>query len=145
MTGSAGRFSPPRAVVNDQGRQRGQSMVEFALTLPLLLLMLMGMLDLGRGLYAYSVVANAAREGARAGIVASTSDSAIRTAVRQLTVGLEAIPDNKIAITPAGSRTTGGTVKVTVTYNFRAATPLIDTFFPGGVLPLVSSATMRVE
>ncbi len=45
----------------------GQSMVEFALTLPLLIMMLLALADFGFLLYAHVQVANAAREGARAG------------------------------------------------------------------------------
>ncbi len=46
---------------------RGQSLVEFALTLPLLMLILIGTLDLGRITASYVILANAAREGARYG------------------------------------------------------------------------------
>ena len=44
----------------------GQSLVELALTLPILVLLLMGLIELGLILYAHVQVANAAREGARA-------------------------------------------------------------------------------
>src|SRR5688500_18464229 len=43
----------------------GQALVEAALTLPLLLLFLLGAADLGRAFTAYAAIANAAREGAR--------------------------------------------------------------------------------
>lgn len=49
----------------DQPRSRGQSLVEFALILPVLLLLLFGILDLGRGVYAYNTISNAAHQGAR--------------------------------------------------------------------------------
>lgn len=44
---------------------RGQSMVEFALILPLLVLVLVGIFDIGRAFFAYIAITNAAREGAR--------------------------------------------------------------------------------
>ncbi len=44
---------------------RGQSLVEFALVLPVFLLMVFGIIDLGRVIWAYDNLANAAREGAR--------------------------------------------------------------------------------
>ena len=50
-------------------KQSGQNLLEFALTLPLLLLLIMGIFDLGRGIYYYSAIHNAAREGARYGAV----------------------------------------------------------------------------
>ena len=43
----------------------GQSLVEFALILPVLILMLIGTFDLGRVVWANDTVSNAAREAAR--------------------------------------------------------------------------------
>ena len=46
--------------------ERGQSLVELALVLPLLILLLAGVADLGRAFFSYIQITNAAREGARA-------------------------------------------------------------------------------
>lgn len=46
-------------------RGRGQALVEFALALPIFLILLMGVFDLGRGIYMYNGVSEAAREIAR--------------------------------------------------------------------------------
>jgi Flp pilus assembly protein TadG len=52
------------------GRHRnGQGLVEFALVFPVLIFIFMLLFDFGRALYAYSTVANAAREGSRLAIV----------------------------------------------------------------------------
>ena len=51
-------------------RQRGAAVVEFALILPILLLLLVGTIDASLALYDKAVITNASREGARAGIVA---------------------------------------------------------------------------
>jgi Flp pilus assembly protein TadG len=48
-------------------RQRGQSMTEFALMLPILLLLLFAIFDFGRMLFMYNQLSAAAREGARYG------------------------------------------------------------------------------
>jgi hypothetical protein len=48
---------------------RGQTLVEFGLLLPVLLMMLMGVFDLGRVVFANDMVSNAAREAARFAIV----------------------------------------------------------------------------
>lgn len=47
----------------------GQSLVEFALVLPVFILVLVSLFDLGRGVFAYNTLTNAAREGARLAIV----------------------------------------------------------------------------
>lgn len=49
----------------DRTRSRGQGLVEFALVLPIFLVILIGMVDLGRAIWANNSVANAAREAAR--------------------------------------------------------------------------------
>jgi Flp pilus assembly protein TadG len=48
---------------------RGQGLVEFALVFPLIVLILFGIFDLGRAVYAYNTLANAARQGARVAAV----------------------------------------------------------------------------
>ena len=49
--------------------QRGQGLIEFALVLPVIMLLVMGAIDLGRGVFAYNALANAARHGARVAAV----------------------------------------------------------------------------
>lgn len=55
-------------------RSRGQTMVEFALILPVFILVLVGIFDAGRAVFAYHTVGNAAREGGRQAIVDQTLD-----------------------------------------------------------------------
>jgi Flp pilus assembly protein TadG len=50
--------------------QRGVAMVEFAIILPLLILLLFGIIEFGLLLFNKQVITNASREGARYGIVA---------------------------------------------------------------------------
>jgi Flp pilus assembly protein TadG len=58
-------------------RARGQSLVEFALVLPLFLIMLMAVIDVGRAIWAQNSLASAAREGARYAIVHGGSDTTL--------------------------------------------------------------------
>ena len=63
---------------------KGASAVEFAILLPVLILILFGTVEFGLLLYNQQVITNASREGARAGIVAQTprvSDTEIETVV----------------------------------------------------------------
>lgn len=46
-------------------KEHGQSLVEFALILPVLMLLILGVIDLGLGFKTYISLTNAAREGAR--------------------------------------------------------------------------------
>jgi TadE-like protein len=52
-------------LVHRGSRSRGQGLVEFALVLPVFMVILIGMVDLGRAIWANNSVANAAREAAR--------------------------------------------------------------------------------
>ena len=64
--------------------QKGASAVEFAILLPVLILILFGTVEFGLLLYNQQVITNASREGARAGIVAQTprvSEEEIETVV----------------------------------------------------------------
>jgi hypothetical protein len=61
----AGPYSSTRS----RDRRRGQALVEFALVIPIFLLMLFGIVDAGRYVYMNSVLSQAAREGARAAAV----------------------------------------------------------------------------
>lgn len=55
-----------------QRGQTSQALIEFSLVSPVLLLMLFGTIDLGRGIFYYDTLGHAAREGARAAVRAST-------------------------------------------------------------------------
>lgn len=57
----------------------GQSMIEFALIIPMVLFLLLGFLDLGRAFFYQSSLSNAVREGTRSGIVMDYQDNAHET------------------------------------------------------------------
>lgn len=63
--------------------QRGQALVEFSLVIPIFLLLLVGLFDLGRAVFSYNTLTNAAREGARMAIVNQDVPTIIERAQRQ--------------------------------------------------------------
>lgn len=63
---SSGRTATGRAPTS---KERGQGAVEFALTIPILFALVIGVIELGVAFNAYVTVTNAAREGARAGAI----------------------------------------------------------------------------
>lgn len=77
-------------LADDQGAQ----LVEFALVLPLLLLVLLGILDFGLLFQRYEVLTNAAREGARIAILPGYSEADAQNRVIQYlqASGLEDMP-----------------------------------------------------
>ena len=67
-------------------RGRGQALVEFALIIPLFLLLLVAVFDMGRAVFAYNTLTNAAREGARIAIVNQYEPSIIERAKEQTAI-----------------------------------------------------------
>lgn len=63
---------PPKTLLRGE---RGQSLVEFALTLPMLLVVMFMITEFGRALYQYNVMAQATREGARVAVVNSEANA----------------------------------------------------------------------
>jgi hypothetical protein len=87
-------------------REKAQTMVEFALVFPIVLLITYGIIEFGRMIFIYSSVTSSAREGARYGIAAGIGANGIvqyadckgiRDAVRK-TAFLVSIPDSDIKI-----------------------------------------------
>jgi TadE-like protein len=61
----------PSRIRRGSGKSRsGQGMVEFALLVPVLMLMLLGLADVARAVYTYNIISNSAREGTREAILA---------------------------------------------------------------------------
>ena len=143
------------------GRSRGQSLVEFALLLPVFMLFFATTLDLGRLAAAQLSVANAAKEGAFQASVTptdfnpsspcpSTGDSNLVLCRIQLELkgsGISVAPSD-IAITcnqagcPKGM---GSRVTVTLTGRFQLLTPVLSPFLGGTNVPFTRAATAQIE
>ena len=67
-------------------RRRGQALVEFALVIPLFLLLLVAIFDLGRAVFAFNTLSNAAREGARIAIVNQYKPTIVARAKQQTAI-----------------------------------------------------------
>lgn len=122
-------------------------MVELALVLPVFLVIVMATVDFGWALRSYIVVTNAAREGARHGVVGD-SEAAIKAVVADKSSGLLDAAD--VTVTNAQSAP-GTEVSVRVDYDYQYISPLGDllNFLSGGAvpnpLPISSTTTMRME
>ncbi len=128
---------------NQRCRSKGQSLVETAIILPVVLLLVMAIIDFGLLFNNYILISNAAREGARKGALGGTNDEIIQT-VLNMTPTLKITNMDIRPETPNGKEH-GKTIIVSIRYKSELITPLIDKFFPGGVAELYSSSTMRIE
>lgn len=127
----------------------GQSLVELALLLPAILLLAVVTLDLGRGIFYYSVIYNAAREGARYGIVRQQPDNqtpldqgGIKDAARAIVSGFD---PNDLEFPTI--EINDDMLTVEVSYEFELVTPLARLFLPSGddYIRLTSTSTMLIE
>jgi len=154
LTNQSARIGGRRSSSRRAGRRgdRGQSLVEFAVVLPVFLLILAGILDFGLGLFSQMTIINASREGARLGVVEPGNVSGIDARVKAMSTNLDLSKMN-IAITcerPSGSAfvacTTpswqaGDAVVVKVDYAYKMIWPLAM----GTTLNLTSTVQMRIE
>mgnify|MGYP001005131066 CR=1 FL=1 len=118
---------------------RGQSLVETAIILPVLILIVMGVIEFGLIFNKYIIITNASREGARKAALGG-SDSEIIQVVENMTTTL------KLSISPSfDSRKHGTQVKVEVVYKTGLITPVIGKLFPGEQAVVKATSVMRVE
>jgi Flp pilus assembly protein TadG len=121
-------------------RDRGAAAVEFALVLPLLLLIVFGIIDFGRALNAQITLTQAAREGAR---LAALGQPGVVSRTQSAATGLSPV---SVSVTscPAGAGPADNAT-VTASYTFSFITPVgaIAGLFCGGRLgsPISMSAT----
>lgn len=125
--------------------EKGQSIVEFALVVPILLLLLVSIVDFGRVLYTYSDLHFTAQETVRlAGL--GKNDTEIRQfAINNFNSGN--ITGSMVDITPSTTnRKSGQYVTVTINYPFNLLTPFISRLFTSdGFIVISVDSTIRIE
>lgn len=129
--------------------ERGAAAAEFALLLPVFLLILFGIIEFGMIMYGREVVTNAAREGARAGIVQGPpkrTSGEITTIANSYLTGT-GVNQADVTFTPAGvGLASPNTLTVTAVYSYNFLIPYIPNVL-GVPNPLVitTQAVMRHE
>ncbi|UCG12633.1 MAG: pilus assembly protein [Deltaproteobacteria bacterium] len=132
--------------------QRGGAAAEFAIVLPILLVLLFGIVELGVLCYDKAVITNASREGARAGIVYSFPDPIPDTEIinvvsnycsdHLITFGATSVVNTTITRTGDSS---GDPLSVSVAYRYDfLVLPNLVTALTGGI-NLVADTVMRME
>jgi len=123
-------------------KENGQSATEFALVLPIILIVILVIVQSGIIVNAQLVITHAAREGARDGSV-TNNNSKIVNSIRNSTRILDHDMLN-ISIDPSSGRKIGDYLTVSIEYKPPIVIPIIKSFFPNNIC-LRSSATMRIE
>ncbi len=122
--------------------ERGQSLVELVLGLPLVLFMLVAILQFGFVMHDYIEVTDAARAGARKASVSRKVDhvAAAEAAVRDSAQGLDG-DDLGIDTTPGGAGRRGDPVTVEVSYPFDV--DVLGFVFKSGTMTFKATARMQ--
>lgn len=133
------------------GAEAGQDLVEYALVLPLFLLLTVSVFEFAILFFQYGTISNAAREAARVGTMASTATcndacvtSKVQTAARRLIAGLNE-SDFTVTVTYP---TLGGRPMVNVDLQYRTGyltRMLAEATGQSGGLVLHSTSTMARE
>ncbi len=125
--------------------EHGQSMVEFAFSAVFILLLLVGIVDLGRAFFAYMTLRDAAQEGALYGSTYPNDMEGVKNRVRgtaKFPVDLTdtvnvTIPDPEII----GAACAGHSIKVQVIYNFTITTPFLGAVVGSQTVPIKAMVT----
>jgi len=150
--------TPPRSRRRYHAKHEGgQDLIEAALVMPVLLLIILGIMEFGIIVWNYNAISNAAREGARYGIVRPDtdgngtcdapggSDSILAVACR-MTAGLDA---SRVTVETSDDCTDSGLlgcITITVSYDAQfISAPIIRAVGGDPVVHLRSSATMDLE
>lgn len=116
----------------------GQASVELALVLPLVMIILLAVVQLGLLVRDQILVVHAAREAVREAAVDPAADAPRRAAVASSTLA-----EGRLTVTTTGRGAVGSRVRVDVAYRAATGVPLLGAAV--GDLTLRASATMRVE
>jgi Flp pilus assembly protein TadG len=132
-------------------REHGAELIEFAIVVPLLILLLAGIFDFGMMFRTYEAVTNAAREGARVGVLPGYADADVQARVDAYMAASGLPGPYTVSVANTSVATGAGTFtarSVTVNYNYTfAVLPVIGAAFGGSVaaIPLRAVSVMRTE
>jgi len=138
-------------------RERGQAMVETAIAIPLLLVLMVGIFEIGRAYETWQVLTNAAREGARMAITPSSTVPTTTALIRQYMADgqltnsgtASVVVDKSASITVNGTAVSASLVTVDYPFEFMMLQPVVRLVAPaatvGGPLTMRATSVMRNE
>lgn len=122
---------PPLPALSRRARQCGATAVEFAIVAAVFLMLLVGMMEMGRMLFYWNTAVEATRLGARTAAVCDIDAAAIKTKMHAM---LNVLPTSAITVTYTPSGCTVDSCRyVTVSINSGVS---IATYIPGVPLAL---------
>jgi Flp pilus assembly pilin Flp len=156
-------------VTRRRRRASGQTLVEFALVIPIIVLLIASFVEIGRAVYAFNTIANAARQGVRVAVVNQLPDVTDCDESRPIEdpyephwsiIGCALLAGKTLGLTPANVTVSyvtppsttlscsptlhvGCIATVTVTYQYTISTPVVSRFI--GPISMLQVSEMPIE
>jgi Flp pilus assembly protein TadG len=131
--------------------ERGQSLVELALTLVLLLTLLAGIVNLGIAFFSWVTIRDAAQEGAQFGSIYPLDENGNLNTAQIENRTRDASPGSivdlwrtdlvTVTVTVIGDTCAGGGMNVTIVYNVPITMPFVDAFAGQDFIPVRATVT----
>lgn len=135
--------------------EKGAALIEAAITVPIILLIAVGIFEFGRAYQTWQVLTNAAREGARLAVISGTTDADVTARVRNY-MSAGQLPNSStasvtiqrsVALTGAD---TASSIQIDYPFSFMVLNPVVRLIAPsddrtGAPITMRSSALMRNE
>jgi hypothetical protein len=126
--------------------ERGQSLMELALSMTVMLILLGGIVDLGRAFFTYMALRDAVQEGAMYGSLHPTSTAEIKNQVRDSSSMVsDMISVDDITVELLGTACTGNGLRVSAVYSdFPLTMPFMGAILGSQTLSLSASVTATI-
>ena len=135
--------------------EKGAALIEAAITVPVILLISVGIFEFGRAYQTWQVLTNAAREGARMAVITGSTDTDVTTRVRSY-MKAGSLPNHgtaSVVITRSVVLTgtdTGTSIQIDYPFQFMVLNPVVRLIAPadtktGAPITMKTSAIMRNE
>jgi Flp pilus assembly protein TadG len=121
--------------------ERGQSLVELAVSITVILLLLAGAVDFSIAYFSFAAMQDAAQEGALYGSVNPTDTAGIITRVRQASSNPVNLENDDVTVTLNGDACEGNEVTVNVVYEYPISMPFIGAIIRSQTITLNASVT----
>lgn len=133
---------------NHRHDERGQSLVELAISLVVILTLLAGIVDLGMAFFSWVAIRDASQEGAIFGAVCPNDANAIIDRVRDVSdtpVNLADTSRVTVDVNAASGIAPGNPIEITVIFDYQSITPGLSGLLPnGGFITLTASTTNTI-
>jgi Flp pilus assembly protein TadG len=130
--------------LSEKRGERGQSLVEIAISLTVIMMLVVGAVDFSIAYFTYAALEDAAQEGALYGSINPTDTAGIITRVRDAStnpVDLSDTAEVNVQVIVTGTACEGNPIQVEVFYDYPISMPFLGTIIGSQSIPLKATVT----